>query len=204
MASLLQQPPKARHIPCSHQHARHPHVLPPFLQLLNGVMERACAAGAPAAAQAAYSHMCRAGVAPTPDTFGALLAALRRQHSVAEVAEAALGLAQQAAEAPGGGAAATQAVLAACAARGWHDVSLALLEGVEAAGVAPTLEQVDSALAACAAAGAAADARRAFACLARHGLQPSPASRLHLAQALVASGQWVLAVQEYQALVQAG
>lgn len=178
--------------------------LPPALQLLNGVIERACAAGAPAAAQAAYSHMCRAVVEPTPATFAALLGALRRQHSADEVAEAALGLAEQAADAPGGVAGATQAVLAACAARGWHDVSLALLEGIEAAGVAPTVDQADAVLAACAVGGAVAEARRALACLARHGLQPSPTSCLHLAQALVAAGQWGQAVREYAALVQAG
>lgn len=168
------------------------------------MIERACAAGAPGAAQSAYNHLCHAGVAPTPATYAALLAALLRQHPPAEVAELAVGLAQQAAAAPGGVAAVMHAVLAACAMHGWCDLSLLLLEALEAAGGTPTVELIDGALAACAAGGAGAEARRAFAQLEQHDLQPSPASHLHLAQALVAAGQWGEVAKEYEALLASG
>lgn len=69
---------------------------PASLQMLNGVIERACAAGNPAAAQSAFSHLCQAWLAPTAATFAPLLAALQRQHPPGEVAELAVGLAEQA------------------------------------------------------------------------------------------------------------
>ncbi len=70
-------------------------------QLLNGVIERACAAGNPAAAQSAFRHMCRARLAPSAATVAPLLAALRQQHPADEVVELALALAEQADEACG-------------------------------------------------------------------------------------------------------
>ena len=73
----------------------------PSLQLLNGVIERACAAGNPAAAQSAYAHLCQARLAPTAATFAPLLAALQRQHPAGELAELAVGLTEQADQACG-------------------------------------------------------------------------------------------------------
>lgn len=40
--------------------------------------------------------------------------------------------------------------------------------------------------------------------LAQHGLQPSPASRTHLAEAQAAAGLWGDVVQGYEELLQAG
>lgn len=74
---------------------------PPLLQLLNSFIERACAAGNPAAAQAALGHMCRARLAPSAATFAPLLAALQRLHPAEDVAELVVGLAGQADEACG-------------------------------------------------------------------------------------------------------
>lgn len=123
------------------------------VQLLNGIIERCGAAGSPGAAQAAYECLCKAGLAPSPATMAALLGPLRSQRPAAEVAEAALQLAEQAEQTPGGSAAALRAVLDACAARRWTDVAVLLLGAIEAAGGAPTVEQIDGALAACAASG---------------------------------------------------
>ena len=73
----------------------------PTPQLLNGIIQRACAAGNPAAAQSAFNRLCRARLASTAATFAPLLAALQRQHPADEVAELAVGLADQADEACG-------------------------------------------------------------------------------------------------------
>lgn len=132
---------------------------PCLLQLLNGVIERACAAGSPGAAQSAFEHMCQAGVPPTVATFAALLAALRRQHTPAEVAELAVGLAGQADAAGGAPGAALLAVFEACQAHAWCDMALPLLAAVEAAGSSLTVELIDAALAACAASGAVDEVR---------------------------------------------
>lgn len=106
--------------------------------------------------------MCQAGVAPTPDTFAALLGALQGGHSVAALADLALALAEQAdgavASAPAGThSPALRVVLRACALRGWWDLSLRLLQASEEGGCPPSLEETNEALAACAAAGAVGD-----------------------------------------------
>lgn len=53
-----------------------------------------------------------------------------------------------------------QAVLDACRARGWCTLALQLLAAVEALGRAPTVEQIDAVLAACAAGGAVEEVGR--------------------------------------------
>lgn len=109
--------------------------------------------------------MCQAGVAPTAATFAALLAVLRRQHTATtiEVAELAVGLTEQADAAGGAPGQALLAVLEACRAHGWCDLALPLLAAVEAAGGGPSVDLIDGALAACAAAGAVAEVGGCFA-----------------------------------------
>lgn len=103
--------------------------------------------------------MCQAGVAPTAATFGALLPALQRQHTAQEVGELVVGLAAHADDSLGTPGAALLAALEACRARGWWELSLQLLAAVEAAGGRPTVDQIDRALAACAAGGAIHEVR---------------------------------------------
>lgn len=97
-----------------------------------------------------------------------------------------------------------QTLYATCRERGWWRLSMLLLEGVEAAGGSPSLQQINGAIAACAAGGAAQQAQQAFAKLAQHGLEPSPDSYLQLVAAHCSAGQWVQAAAEYERLVQAG
>ncbi|PSC71010.1 Tbc2 translation chloroplastic isoform B [Micractinium conductrix] len=181
-----------------------------YAELFETAIERACAAGTPAAAQSAFDHMCHAGVPPSAATFAALLGALRCQLPPAEAAEAALALSEQAdaaAAAAGAGATPGRALAeahAACASRGWFDLSLELLAATEAAGGAPTLEAVNAALVACAAGGAVAEARCAFDRLAAHGLQPSAASYHSLVAAHCAAGDWAAAAREYDSALDAG
>lgn len=156
--------PASRHHPAPT--ASLPSSPPVPVQLFETAIERACAAGTPAAAQSAFDHMCHAGVPPSAATFAALLGALRCQLPPAEAAEAALALSEQAdaaAAAAGAGATPGRALAeahAACASRGWFDLSLELLAATEAAGGAPTLEAVNAALVACAAGGAVAEVRQ--------------------------------------------
>lgn len=139
----------------------------------------------------------------------ALLGALRSQHAAREVAELAVGLAEQAQQAaaslesaPSG--AALLGVHEACRVQGWWELSLALLEAVEEAGGSPSLAEVNSAVAACAAEGAIAEALHAFACLARHGLQPCADTYLALVQAHCSAGQWAAGTAEYDAMLAVG
>lgn len=76
----------------------------PQPQLVTGIMERASGAGHLALVQSAYDHLVHAGESPASATFAALLGALRRQRPADEVAELALGLAEQAEAAGAAGA----------------------------------------------------------------------------------------------------
>ncbi|KAL4458727.1 hypothetical protein ABPG75_013592 [Micractinium tetrahymenae] len=174
-------------------------------ELFNWVIEGACAAGNTSAAQSAYDHMCQAGAAPTASTFAALLGALRSGHSVAQLADLALALAQQAGGPPAGARpAALRAVLQACSSRGWWDLSLRLLQAIEESGGHPSLEEANEVLAACAAAGAVDDARQLFERLGRYGLQPNTGSYLALVKAHCSAGQWAAGAAEYEAMLAAG